>query len=89
MPVAPTVKTVRTTSVYDRSCRSSASPKSSRRPPSQTKPKFQAVAAPVSQPRAVPHHRKVDEVMYFEEDYSEEIIAYMSSMDVSLFLFGV
>lgn len=24
--------------------------------------------------------------MYFEEDYSEEIIAYMSSMDVSLFL---
>lgn len=89
MPVAPTVKTVRTTSVYDRSCRASASPKSSRRPPSQTKPKIQAVAAPVSQPRAVLHHRKVDEVMYFEEDYSEEIIAYMSSMDVSLFLFGV
>lgn len=86
MPVAPTVKSARTTSVYDRSCRASASPKSSRRLSSQPKAKIQAVAAPVSQARAVPQHRKVEEVMYFEEDYSEEIIAYMNSMDVSLFL---
>lgn len=89
MPVAPTVKSARTTSVYERSCRASASPKSSRRSSSQTKAKIQAVAAPIPQPRPVSQHRKVEEVMYFEEDYSEEIIAYMSNMDVSLFLFGV
>ncbi|OWT35960.1 cyclin [Cryptococcus neoformans] len=83
MPVAPTVKSARTTSVYERSCRASASPKSSRRSSSQTKAKIQAVAAPIPQPRPVSQHRKVEEVMYFEEDYSEEIIAYMSNMDNS------
>lgn len=29
--------------------------------------------------------KRVEEAVYFEEDYREEIITYMTSMDVSLF----
>ncbi|WVQ72733.1 hypothetical protein IAR50_002293 [Cryptococcus sp. DSM 104548] len=77
MPVAPTVKIARTNSVYDRSSRASASPKSSRR--SATQPKVKAQPAP--QLRAAALARKAQESLYFEEDYSDEIIEYMTSMD--------
>ncbi|OXH00005.1 cyclin, partial [Cryptococcus neoformans A5-35-17] len=77
MPAAPTVKIARTNSVYDRSSRASASPKSSRR--SATQPKVKAQPAP--QLRAAAQARKAQESLYFEEDYSDEIVEYMTSMD--------
>ncbi|WVQ86227.1 hypothetical protein IAT38_008395 [Cryptococcus sp. DSM 104549] len=86
MPVAPTAKSART-NVYGRLPRGSDSPKSTRRSSSQPKAKAAASAAALAAalnpaarvPTAVA--RKGEENLYFEEDYSEEIIGYMTSMD--------
>ncbi|WVO16906.1 hypothetical protein L204_104592 [Cryptococcus depauperatus] len=77
MPVAPTTKPARPSSVYDRCTRASASPKSSRKTATQLKGK------PIAACQRIVSRTKRAEVQYLEEDYTEEIVAYMRAMDVS------
>nr|ODN96746.1 cyclin [Cryptococcus depauperatus CBS 7855] len=75
MPVAPTTKPARPSSVYDRCTRASASPKSSRKTATQLKGK------PIAACQRIVSRTKRAEVQYLEEDYTEEIVAYMRAMD--------
>ncbi|KAK8850703.1 hypothetical protein IAR55_004623 [Kwoniella newhampshirensis] len=80
MPAAPAVKSARS-SIYGWTKKRSVSPSSSSS--SQPKPKMAAQHYQQYAQPSVPAPRRPEESLYFEEDYREEIVAYMHNMDNS------
>jgi hypothetical protein len=75
-PTRPTLDT--TTSNYYSKKRSASPSSNAHAESSRSKSNMQASS---STPPAVP--KRADESVYFEEDYREEVLSYMTAMDVS------